>query len=1424
MKFNKKFLSIFFIAILALVLIGCNGEETIFTTDGTDETTETTTIDVDLAALITQIGDEYSDTLDDEDYLVTEDLNLISSVGGLDITWSSNNTDYLENDGTVHRPSHSVGNQTVVLTATISDGTDEESIDFFVTIKALDKTDQERADEVFEVVTAFPNKDKWSSADSSNLDFLTEGKDADDQTYDVVWSSSHPDVISTDGTITQQEDEVDVTMTATIEIGGVEYSEEVVFTVAAFAQGIEVDSIADAIAMGQDAYVEITGVTVIAMYDSGDVFFTDGTDILYIYSPPFDAEVGDVLDITGLIDFYYNAPQLAGSDLRPLKIADSDAEASEAPITTDETVASIIDNTTIPSTDVPHEYKKYEITASVYYNESWGNYSLFLVPTDYDFDQELDGDATQPDGSSIMIYYRSDMDVLKAFHGQEITIEIIMQGYRTDKSVFYANFFGTASDVSITIDDDAEAVQTAIDSLIIPETILEDTTLDLPTELFGATLTWTSSDDTIIDPVTGEVNADALTTQETVTLTVDVSRGDASDTEVFEIAVGELPVSTIEDVLDASNGTMMRAQGIVYHITQEGMFIDDGTGKIFVYMPDGAPDDLVLGDEVDVIAEKGVYLEGPQLAFPDSVEIISSDNEYEQTAIEYVPGTTELVSGQLYTVTATIMLEGQYDTVYFYDGETLLGFLRYKSAEGSEAALQSFEGQTVIVDLVYYRYDDAPVFFFDGDTEDVEVYEMTDQEKIDADKAALDFGGSVYEETTVTLPETGNNGSEISWEITTDAGSNATLDDVTNELTLSAVTEEATVEITATLTLGTLEETKVFTYTLKNLVMVDLGDFEDQTIGDLVSVRGVVYAIIENGFFIEDETGKLFVYNWDAEYDLGDEVELTGEVAEYKDSYQLANSDLPDALSTDNEYEQEPIVYEDGVTVLDAGQTYTVIGTVAIEGDYDNVYIYYNDTDAFEIYYQSPSASIEALEALEGEEVAVNIIYYNDGSVFVYVGGTEGVSEVFTDFSALHAETEGSYDIPQDTEVYIKGVVTADSYDGLFLQDENGVGFFMYRPDETDINVGDEVIYFGELGSYSGARQLGYGAELISVVSTENPLIVNTMTADDIINLDGTDAGKLISFDGLTVNSYDGDHVIFDVVGTTTEQISYRYYSPSWLPDVYEVGDTLPDVEFIFYNFRDGIIQIDMLDIELTDAQAIQLDADDVPETLELTEDMEIPEGDYGSTFTVTDITGDAATYIDYTTTPGTLLVTQPAVGEADATGVITIEVTLGSETPITKTIDVTVVAEVDLSGETTYTETFTDLGYTGGAYEDGSFTGDNGNTWTYTDARGDFDLDGQAIMLKGGGSLEVTVQGGISTFSVDYYDAYSGAAVVELWINGTLIDTSDSFDDDGDGSVYGTFEVTDINIDGEIVIEIVAGDSQTVLDNLTWTTYTPTE
>jgi len=116
MNFKRNFISIFLIAILALVLVGCGGETTETPTTETPTTEEITTQEVtttedvtttteapvDLEALIAQLRTEYADTIDSDTFVATEDLTLLGSIGSIEITWSSNNETYLENDGTVH--------------------------------------------------------------------------------------------------------------------------------------------------------------------------------------------------------------------------------------------------------------------------------------------------------------------------------------------------------------------------------------------------------------------------------------------------------------------------------------------------------------------------------------------------------------------------------------------------------------------------------------------------------------------------------------------------------------------------------------------------------------------------------------------------------------------------------------------------------------------------------------------------------------------------------------------------------------------------------------------------------------------------------------------------------------------------------------------------------------------------------------------------------------------------------------------------------------------------------------------------------------------------------------------------------------------------------------------------------------------------
>ncbi|WP_312031254.1 immunoglobulin-like domain-containing protein [Hujiaoplasma nucleasis] len=1503
MKFNKKLLSFIFLALFAVVLIGCNGDETTLeptdaptTTEApteapteepteeptqapteepteapteepteapTDEPTEApteepteeptteeptteeptlpVTIEVALNTLI-MLYDEF----EDDTYVVTSDVTFRQDVMGYAVTWESSDTDYLANDGTVTRPTKTVGDQTLFLDVTLSYGSQEEMYTFIVTIGALeDYTDQEYADQVFLVATAFPNKEVWTFADS--LILPEKGTDKDGNVYDITWSSSHPAVITAEGAIIPDDTQATtVTMTASITINDEEFTADAVFNVGIMPTfDVDTDSIATALAGANiGSYVRITGVTVIGISSNG-YFYTDGEDIGFAHASGLPAEINDVVDILGSVAEYYGYMQLGDDKTDGTKVVWT-VPSTEA-ISTPKINAGTIDTIIADGPAAAGDYKlfgMYEITGRIYYAP--GNSDpVFIVPSDYDFVNNYD-ENSKPVGSALEIYdYANDTELIP-FHGFEVTIHVIPNGYHSGHSNHYVWYVYTKDEVVAHFDTEADRIEAALNTLMYPEFIVEDTKLDMPTSALGVNFTYTSSDNTIIDPATGNVYAEALTSQVTVTITVNAESNSVTDSKVFEIKVGELQLTDISDVLDASSGKFKIEGIIISGEYQNTYFIQDATGAMALYTGSSSLETLLqnnLGNVVTITGTRGAYkgLEQINVETVDFVEAGTMPDPTNLDALELTSANLLPYQGYVVELTSMIVTDIAVDTygnivltlTHLVNGTTVQAKWdsRVTLPTALDTALKALvEGDAIDI-VAPLGWADGPLVYISTSAM-IEKITLSDGQKLAADKAGLDFGGNLYEDTVISLPLVGTNGSTIAWAITA-GDTNATL--VDGDLTVTIPTEDATLEITATITLGEASDTAVFTYTLMNITKVNLGDFSSQTLGEVVAVQGVVYAVIGNGFFIEDATGALFVFSYDATYNVGDEVELLGEVASYEGSFQLSNLiSLPAPLSTENSIEMEAIMYEHGTTTLVAAQLYTVIGTVAIEGSYNNVYIYVNETDKFEVYYRSPSTSIDALEAMVGEVVAVDMIYYNGGDTFAYTGETDGVKPYFevTDFTELVAKTDGTnYDIAADSLVKITGVVTGNSFDGLFLQDANGVGFFLYKPFETGINIGDEVTYLGTVGAYNGARQLAYGASLVEVVSTGNDLIVTSVTADEINAFGEADAGTLYSFDGFTLKEIDGNTMVLEYLmadGVTTGIVNVRYYT-NWddletIAEQYAIGAALPTIEFIVYNYRDGLVQADVLAAHFTDAEYIQFDANEVPDTLELSEDLIIPTAEFGSTYTITDITGDAATFLDYTTTPGTILVTQPAIGQADATGTMTVEVSLGTETPIVVNVALTVKAEVDLSGETTYTETFTNLDLTGTSYAAGSFVGDNSITWSYTESRGDFTLDGKAIMLDkngDGSSLSATIQGGISSFSLDFYDAYSGAAQVELWINGTLIATSVSFDDDGDGSVYETFVVTDINISGEFTIQILAAGSQMAIDNLTWTTYT---
>jgi hypothetical protein len=141
------------------------------------------------------------------------------------------------------------------------------------------------------------------------------------------------------------------------------------------------------------------------------------------------------------------------------------------------------------------------------------------------------------------------------------------------------------------------------------------------------------------------------------------------------------------------------------------------------------------------------------------------------------------------------------------------------------------------------------------------------------------------------------------------------------------------------------------------------------------------------------------------------------------------------------------------------------------------------------------------------------------------------------------------------------------------------------------------------------------------------------------------------------------------------------------------------------------------------------------------------------------------------------------------------------------------------------FVETFENHNAPANTYVNGSYLGDNGITWNYVTGRGDagFPINGKGLMLRDYPSFNATlfsspVANGIVNFRCLLKKAFTGAGArqVELYINGIAIATSTAFDN----TQVQVFEVNNINIEGNVIIELRNRGRQIVIDDLSWTTF----
>ncbi|MHA7057617.1 endonuclease [Aquimarina sp. M1] len=135
--------------------------------------------------------------------------------------------------------------------------------------------------------------------------------------------------------------------------------------------------------------------------------------------------------------------------------------------------------------------------------------------------------------------------------------------------------------------------------------------------------------------------------------------------------------------------------------------------------------------------------------------------------------------------------------------------------------------------------------------------------------------------------------------------------------------------------------------------------------------------------------------------------------------------------------------------------------------------------------------------------------------------------------------------------------------------------------------------------------------------------------------------------------------------------------------------------------------------------------------------------------------------------------------------------------------------------------ETFSNIGSASSSYMTRTWTGDDGGTWTATDARTDQTLAGAAITIRDGELISPSISGGIGSLTVTAIRAFSGGSgTFTVRVNGTAVGTIAYSD------MQETTTINNINVTGNIVVLLTdkaSSSDRVIIDDLSWTCYDPT-
>lgn len=481
--------------------------------------------------------------------------------------------------------------------------------------------------------------------------------------------------------------------------------------------------------------------------------------------------------------------------------------------------------------------------------------------------------------------------------------------------------------------------------------------------------------------------------------------------KVFTLSVG--------DAAKQPEGTPVRITGTVTYLHGSGFFMQDDSGAIYVY---GKPsnDKVVPGAKVEVEGSITIYYGQPEIDRGYKLTVLEEAPEggfdYSEAADAFIP---EIVwssvndpksYGRILTVTGKVT-EGQYGdykNLELTDETTNTKIMIYHdSEEGFIDAISANKDKYVTATVITYNFHSSDkvwrVFGYAGSVEEAEAVQYTDENKVylTSIKLKSEFDGiSVVSDLTLPTSLSIFEGVSISWE-------SSNKDVIADDGKFTYPTAETEVELTATITLGSVSEEYKFTVTAiapEQMTVAELLAAIDEEKAKAVLVEGVIIGRDSGGYFyLADETAVVYtrVKLSDHNVEVGDKVRVIANGSIYNGTTrynrQFAGDGNAVIEKVDDEKHESPLEavqaeisdFDHTITVDNLvekvqeeelfGKVFEISGYFVLvpSGSFTDLYLAESleeGADKVRIYHSS--MEVDALKMLAGKEVTLIAVVY----------------------------------------------------------------------------------------------------------------------------------------------------------------------------------------------------------------------------------------------------------------------------------------------------------------------------------------------------------------------------------------------------------------------------------------------------------------